>query len=103
MQNGFGDKDNIKNEMLRVYEGNLYALASNQNRGGQVWSSSDGFTWRQVNPDGFGDSNNNSTLLNFASVVYNNNFYIGTTGNNANGGEIWQMEKYKVHLPFMKR
>jgi len=68
----------------------------------EVWRSLNGTTWSQVNPDGFGDSNNTSTLWSVGTVAFKNHLYIGT-GNGANGGEVWQFVGYPVYLPLVVR
>ncbi len=102
MTNGFGDPNKSDINGFYVFENRLYATTTNGVTGTEVWSTSDGDQWSQVNIDGWGDSNNGFSLRGNAGANFKNNLFTSVM-NGANGGEIWQMEKYKVHLPFMKR
>ena len=86
---GFGTNQNLKVESLVASSGMLYALIYNPYTGMQVRQSTDGVTWAPANTDGFGDSNNSTTHWTNASVVFNQNLYLGTW-NYANGGELWR-------------
>lgn len=86
--NGFGDINNEKIESLYVFEGDLYAVTFNLETGVEVWVSSNGTSWEQINPDGFGDGNNWATLWNSATITFQNHLYIGTW-NDTSGGELW--------------
>ena len=59
---------------------------SNWSDGCEVWRSSDGTTWNQINTDGFGDAYNNGAL---SMAVFWNSLYVGT-GNNTDGCEVWR-------------
>ncbi len=61
---------------------------NNDLTGLEVWRF-DGTAWNQVNADGFGDSNNQTTLWSNETLIFNNNLYIGVF-NGANGAEIWR-------------
>jgi hypothetical protein len=102
MTNGFGDPNKSDINGLYVFENRLFATAANDVTGTEVWATSNGNQWTQVNIDGWGDSNNGFSLRGNAGANFKNNLVISVT-NGANGGEVWQMEQYKVYLPFTKR
>jgi hypothetical protein len=52
--NGFGTKANAGVSALHVFNGPLYAGASNWEQGGRVWRSLDGITWEPASQLGFG-------------------------------------------------
>jgi len=99
---GFGDPNNVSVAgSLTVFNGALYAAATNYITGLEVWRSTDGTSWSQISADGFGDSNNTHTMWNSAAVVFNDSLYLGAL-NSANGGEVWQM-LHQVYLPVVLR
>jgi uncharacterized repeat protein (TIGR01451 family) len=81
---GFDTRNNGYCYNLATYNGDLYAGTMNYSTGAEVWAF-DGSAWGQVNPDGFGDTNN----LCHSMLEYNGNLYVGTY-NGAVGSEIWQ-------------
>ena len=88
---GFGDKANYMGRTV-IFKDNLYVVTFNWNHTGntpatgvEVWRSSDGLTWSQVNTDGFGDPNNRRGY----PTIGGENLYIVTT-NNATGVEVWR-------------
>ena len=87
---GFGDVNNIKIESLVVYNGALYAAANNPVSGVELWRSTDGVNWTQINADGFGDSGIVVSLWSNGTTVFRGNLLIGSTG--PFGGVIWQLE-----------
>jgi hypothetical protein len=68
----------------------------------EVWRTTDGTTWTQANPDGFGNSNNSGTYLNNNVTVFSNGLYIGTS-NGSSGGQVWQFTGYSLNLPLILR
>ena len=101
---GFGDTANTKVEMLVVFAGQLYAEVNNSETGLKIMRSSDGTVWEQINPDGFGDSNNVAILWGNSTAKYNGRLHMGTF-NLANGGEIWRydLQAKSVYLPLILR
>jgi hypothetical protein len=85
---GFGDISNIKIESLLVHDDLLYAVTFNPQTGLQIWRSDDAINWEQIISNGFGDSNNFSTLWNNAIIEFQGHIVIGTW-NDAEGGELW--------------
>jgi len=88
MGNGFGDINNVKIESLTTYAGALYAVANNPVTGVELWRSVDGVQWTQINTDGFGDSGISVALWSNGTVVFDDNYLIGSNG--PFGGVIWQ-------------
>jgi hypothetical protein len=88
---GFGDVNNIKIESVITYDGMLYAATANLVTGIEVWRSTDGVSWTQVNADGFGEAGITGTFWSNASVVFQGNYLIGTSG--PFGGVIWQLQR----------
>ncbi len=82
---GFGDSNNDAIGRFATYNGYLYAGTQNQTTGCEVWRTTDGTTWTQVNTDGFGAANNQS--LN-DMVVMGQYLYAGT--DNADGCQLWR-------------
>ena len=78
----------------------LYAGVDNSITGVEIWRTSNGLNWLQINPDGFGDSSNMATLWSNATVAFQNSLYYGIYKNN--GGEIWQLQR-SLYLPMVKR
>lgn len=86
--NGFGDLNNFKVESLISMDGFLLAGTDNNTTGIEFWRSYDGTSWAQVNRNGFNHSSNTGTLWSDATVVYNNDLFIGTS-NSSDGGAVW--------------
>jgi len=85
--NGFdGDTDNQCATTLEVFNGYLYAGTFNWYTGGEIWRTSNGTTWTQVNTDGFGDYDNDA-IASFA--VFNGYLYAGTV-HDSTGGQMWR-------------
>jgi hypothetical protein len=103
---GFGDAMNCTVDNLVIFGGSLYATTYNHpwetsQTGMEVWRTSDGVNWTQINPDGFGDSNNRGGYWGSSMAVFNGNLYFGTR-NWANGGEVWQLLN-QLYLPLIQR
>jgi hypothetical protein len=64
----------------------LYAATINSETGGQIWRSSDGIEWTQVNEDGFGDANN--TITEPGAVL--DGYLYAVTANDVSGGSVWR-------------
>lgn len=84
--NGFGDANNTTPQSGVVFDGDLYFASYNLLTGGEVWRSSNGTSWSQVNSDGFGSSDNSSVN---DMIEFNNELYLGTT-NGTTGGQLWK-------------
>jgi hypothetical protein len=78
--------DNYQVESMIVMNTYFYMGTKNRSTGCEVWASSNGSTWSQVNTDGFGDPYNIEVDK---MVEYGNNLYAGTN-NRVTGGEVWQ-------------
>ncbi len=103
IDNGFGNPDNVNIEAFAVLEGQFYAVAYNHlSTGVEVWRTSDGASWEQVDVAGFGDSNNYGTHWGNSVAVHNGHLYLGTY-NPANGGEVWLFLHNRTYLPALAR
>ena len=90
---GFGDAKNTGLWAAAVFNGYLYASTAqwgapwseDTHTGAEVWRTSDGSAWTQVNADGFGDRNNMSAWLEpFGGYLY------GMTNNYGTGTQLWR-------------
>jgi streptogramin lyase len=96
-QAGYGDVTS-----LYAFDGALFAAVAGRSEGNTIWRTMDGTSWQQVNIDGWGDSNNDFSMCDYAITSFNNQLYVGTTNysngtsditsNLANGTEIWRYE-----------
>jgi len=87
---GFGDPNNLFATSLAVFGGYLYVGTGNNpsspSTGCEVWRSSDGTTWTQVNADGFGGTNSGAASM----AVFGGTLYVGTR--NTSGAEVWSCQ-----------
>ena len=103
VENGFGD--DVYNYMapsLAVFNGNLYAGTGHGDwyndghpdgpLGGEVWRSSDGTTWTQVNTPGFGtpEAFRVESMQVFQNGLY---AYVSHMGGSAAGADVWRCTK----------
>ena len=76
---------------------------SNSITGVEAWRSPDGTHWTQINPDGFGDSSNSSTLWSSGLAVFRDGLFVGTGNTDGNGtGKVWRLLN-AVYLPLVLR
>jgi hypothetical protein len=87
---------------LIVYGNDLYLTVYNYWSGMQVWRSGDGVNWRQIGFEGFGDSNNETSMYNNGLKVFNDALYIGVN-NYANGAELWRIVPPSIYLPLVRK
>ncbi|MBM4431417.1 MAG: hypothetical protein FJ026_13900 [Chloroflexi bacterium] len=93
--NGFGDPHNVGVLSFAVFNGYLYAGTNSllwsdySSTGSEVWRSSDGSNWRQVNADGFGAVYNTATS---ALTPFNGYLYASTTTSPGHGVEVWRCQ-----------
>jgi hypothetical protein len=99
---GFGDTENRAIRSLVVFNSTLFAVTYNRTSGTEVWRSSNGTNWSQVNIDGFGDSNNWYPYWDNSATVFNNSLYVGTW-NSTDGGEVWHYLHRTTYLPLAMR
>lgn len=85
-----GDANNEAVMSLEVYSDTLFAGTWNRTTGGEVWASSDGLSWKQVNADGFGTVNNEviSALAAFKGMLYAST----RTAGSGVGNEVWRCQ-----------
>ena len=87
--NGFGDSKNDYAYSMTVFGNHLYVGTGTDGEsphGCEVWRSSEGTTWNQVNTDGFGDSNGYGAK---SMAVFNGYLYVGTR-NPTGGCKVWR-------------
>lgn len=84
---GFGDPQTAGVSALEVFQGQLYAGASNGSTGGQVWRLDKDGQWLQVNEAGFGDGATNPVIIDLA--VFSNRLYAGVGWDGALG-QVWR-------------
>jgi len=93
MTKGFGSAENRSVVGFEIFNGYLYAgtfdAFINNALGGEVWRSSDGAAWSQVNMGGFGDAENHVIS---ALAAFNSYLYAITTHTGDSGAEIWRCQ-----------
>ena len=90
--NGFGDRSNSAIQALEVFNGQLYAGATNFDSGASIWRTTDGTTWTAVSSPGFGSIYTNTNAVIFDMIEFNGQLYAGT-GNwwdDGVAGQIWR-------------
>ncbi len=75
---GFGDTDNTIAMSSAVLDGELYVGTFNFMYGSEVWRSGDGYSWAQVNTDGFGGTNSANNVGAYSMEVFNGKVYAAT-------------------------
>lgn len=98
---GLGDAENYSVVSLVVFNGALHAVTRNWATGAEVWRTNDGVAWAQINPDGFGSSNNGGPRFDNSVAAYNNRLVVGIS-NYTNGAEVWQLLEPR-YLPMIMR
>jgi len=86
---GFGDPKTIGVTTLEVFNGQLYAGASNWDRGGRVWRTADGTTWTPISEFGFGSAYTNTNPALIDMIEFDSQLYVGL-GWDGIGGQIWR-------------
>ncbi|MBE2231910.1 MAG: hypothetical protein IAE85_00285 [Anaerolinea sp.] len=85
--NGFdNDPHNGAIISMKSFGGALYAATMNWANGGEVWRTSNGVQWTQVNFNGFGNGANTHVS---SLEVFDGRLYAGTR-HSFGGGEIWR-------------
>jgi len=98
---GFDDLNNVKVEMVFVFNNQLYVSVKNAVTGIEVWRSANGTLWEQANQDGFGDGNNSGSNRSNATAEFLGHLYVGTA-NAVDGGELWRMQMDAADLAVAK-
>ena len=86
---GFGDTDNDTINVLAALGGDFYAgtaRADGATTGAELWRSSDGTVWTQVNSDGFGVATNEQ--INCLAAL--GGYYYAGVRNETIGGQVWR-------------
>lgn len=85
---GGGDTANTSGGMMLTYDGDFYIATGNETSGTEIWRTSDGVNWSQVNEDDFGLSGLGEAWHNidvWSGMVYKNHLYFGTVNENTGG------------------
>jgi flagellin len=82
---GFGDANNFGSYAMTVYNGALYLGTFNWSTGTEVWTTTNGTTWTQVNSNGF-DKSKNYAVLTWSEL--DGFLYAGLR--NDDGCEVWR-------------
>lgn len=73
---GFGDEHNAFASSMITFDGYVYVANLNDTTGTEIWRSSNGTDWEQVNEDGFSDPGIMLGLGSFATLaVFDNHLY----------------------------
>ena len=75
---GFGDTDNTIAMSSAVLDGEMYVGTFNFMFGSEVWRSTDGTSWTQVNTDGFGGTDSANNVGAYSMEVFNSKIYAAT-------------------------
>ncbi len=75
---GFGDTDNTIAVSSAVLDGEMYVGTFNFMFGSEVWRSTDGTSWTQVNTDGFGGTDSADNVGAYSMEVFNSKVYAAT-------------------------
>jgi hypothetical protein len=86
---GFGVQANVEVSALSVFNGYLYAGASNPTDGARIFRSPDGATWTAVTEPGFGISHDTRPPSILDLAVFNGRLY-ASTGRGDDAGQIWR-------------
>ncbi len=83
---------NFAFESLEVFQGKLYAAASNFGAGATIWRSEDGGSWTQVIEPGFGEGYGANNGIVFDMFVFRDQLYAGTGfwQPTPTAGQIWR-------------
>jgi hypothetical protein len=87
--NGFGTPYNRGVSSLEVFNGHLYAGATNFDSGGTIWRTSNGAAWTQVSSPGFSSpfTKTNAAIIDLAT--FNGQLY-ASTGWGGFPGQLWR-------------
>ncbi len=94
---GFGDTDNDTINVLVALGDDFYAgtaRADGATTGAEIWRSSDGTSWTQVNTDGFGVASNEQINC---LAAFGNHYYAGVR-NETIGGQVWRTETNTLEI-----
>lgn len=86
---GFGEPTNTGITTLEVFNGQLYAGASNWDNGGRVWRTDDGTSWTPVSEIGFGSAYTNTNPAIIDMIEFDSQLYAGI-GWDGVPGQIWR-------------
>ena len=88
-RNGFGDANNQAIVSLTKWGDALYAGTVNYVTGGEVWRSTNGMSWTQVNPDGFGSADQGAVS---SMAAFDGWLYAALYGSNGKALQVWRCQ-----------
>jgi hypothetical protein len=96
--NGFGDWWNGGATALELFNGELYAGASNWMEGARVWRATDGGNWAAVSEPGFAGVYSNVNTAIPDMIVFGSQLYAGA-GWGGGPGQVWRSTDGSTWLP----
>ena len=92
VSDGFGNPGNVPIEALEVFQGRLYAEATNYGEGATLWRRNSDGSWTQVTEPGFDSAYGANNPIVFDMFVFQNQLYAGTGNwtNTTTAGQIWR-------------
>lgn len=103
VENGFGDRSNSGVWSAEVYKEELYIGTMNWKTGCEVWKTSDGANWEEVNLSGGNGFGSIYNIYAWSMGVYNDYLYLGTCNLDPDiGAQLWRYNGInwdKVILP----
>jgi hypothetical protein len=84
-RNGFGDPNNTEIMAMTEWNGALYVSTRNEATGTELWATTNGTSWSQVNANGFGSRYNEKAR---EIIPYQERLFV-LTGNYNGGGQVW--------------
>lgn|GEM_PF-1142341 len=84
-RNGFGDPNNTEIMAMTEWNGALYVSTRNEATGTELWATTNGTSWSQVNANGFGSRSNEKAR---EIIPYQDRLFV-LTGNYNGGGQVW--------------
>jgi hypothetical protein len=92
VSDGFGNPANFAIEALEVFQGRLYAEATNYDEGATIWRRNNDGSWTQVTVPGFDSIYGANNAIVFDMFVFKDQLYAGTGywTNTDSAGQIWR-------------
>ena len=89
---GFGNPNNVAIDALEVFQGQLYAEATNYAEGATIWRRDGNTNWTQVTTPGFDSAYGAINPIVFDMFAFRGQLYAGTGNWDTilNGGQIWR-------------
>jgi hypothetical protein len=90
--NGFGDPKSERVLTFKVFNNQLYAGTVNYSSGGQIWRTTDGYTWTATSEAGLGTAYTNTNPIISDMIEFNGQLYTTAGSWTSDGvpGQIWR-------------